>query len=149
MPTHASTPTGLLMHVRRIRSGLILVVAFVLAACTHGQTPGSSRASGPSPAFRATDANGDGRIDRAEYHQRMMDNFFLQDADKDGYLTANELSHATPEAIGAADGDSDGKLSAQEYVNERFKEFEAADRNRDGALSHEEVDVYDGFGPFR
>jgi Ca2+-binding EF-hand superfamily protein len=122
----------------------------LLAAVVLTVVPGAvAQAPGPSPPFRATDANGDGRIDRAEYHNRMMDAFFLLDLDKDGYLTRNEVAGVTAEAIRAADGDSDGKLTAMEYINERFKEFEAADRNRDGGLSHVEVEVYDQFGRVR
>jgi Ca2+-binding EF-hand superfamily protein len=117
-----------------------LAVTLVLAPGALGQTPG------PSPAFQATDANGDGRIDRAEYHNRLMDAFFLLDQDKDGYLTPQELSQVAAKDFRAADRDSDLKLSAIEYINERFREFSAADTNRDGVLTHVEVEVYDGLG---
>ncbi len=117
-----------------------LAAALLLAPVALAQTPG------PSPAFQATDTNGDGRVDRAEYHNRLMDNFYLLDQDKDGYLSAQELPHVTAKDYRAADSDADLKLSAIEYINERFKEFSAADKNRDGILSHVEVEVYDGFG---
>ena len=38
-----------------------------------------------------SDKNGDGRIDREEYHQRMTEVFFFIDANKDGSLTLAEL----------------------------------------------------------
>jgi hypothetical protein len=117
-----------------------LAVALVLAPVALAQTPG------PAPAFLATDANGDGRIDRAEYYNRLMDAFFLLDQDKNGYLTAQELPYVAAKDFRAADRDSDLKLSAIEYINERFREFSAADTNRDGILSHVEVEVYDGLG---
>jgi Ca2+-binding EF-hand superfamily protein len=132
---------GVLM--RRLSSSstfFTLAVTLVFAPVALAQTPG------PSPAFQATDTNGDGRIDRAEYHNRLMDAFFLLDQDKDGYLTPQELPHVAAKDFRAADSDLDLKLSAIEYINERFKEFSAADKNRDGILSHVEVEEYDGFG---
>jgi hypothetical protein len=131
----------MLMSGQRIASTLLALVSLVVASGALAQT-----SSTPSPAFRATDSNGDGHVDRGEFHYRMMDAFFLLDQDKDGYLTPSELLGVTAQAIRAADTNSDGKLSAIEYVNQRFKEFEAADRNRDGVLTHVEVEFYDGFG---
>ena len=123
---------------------VLLAVAILIAA-----PAGLAQTSGPSPSFQATDTNGDGRIDRAEFYARMMEVFFFLDQNKDGYLTASELSNVTVEAIRAADGDSDGKLSAIEYINQRFKEFAAADRNGDGVLTWTEVEAYDRLGPVR
>ena len=117
----------------------VLLAGAVLTAAPGGLAQTSS----PSPAFQATDANGDGRIDRAEFHARMMEVFFFLDQNKDGFLTASELPGVTAEAIRAADGDSDGKLSAIEYINQRFREFSAADRNGDGVLTPAEVEAYD------
>jgi hypothetical protein len=119
------------------RCSLLLTVVVLSAA-----PAGLAQTSGPSQAFQATDANGDGRIDRAEFHGRMMEVFYFLDLNKDGFLTAGE-SGVTAEAIRLADGDSDGKLSAIEYINQRFKEFSAADRNGDGVLTREEVEAYD------
>jgi hypothetical protein len=123
----------------------VLLPVVVLTAAPAGL----AQTSGPSPAFQATDTNGDGRIDRAEFHARMMEVFFLLDQNKDGFLTASELPGVTAEAIRAADGDSDGKLSAIEYINQRFREFAAADRNGDGVLTQVEVEGYDRLGPVR
>jgi hypothetical protein len=93
-------------------SALLMLVPLLFGSTLLAQTPTT-----PSPAFQATDTSGDGRIDRAEFHYRMMDAFFLLDQDKDGNLTPSELPGVTAEAIRAADTDSDGKLSAIEYMN--------------------------------
>ena len=88
------------------------------------------------------DRNGDGKIDREEFHQAVVEAFFFRDKDKSGYLTIEELKEAAPEAVKAASRKGDGKLSLQEYVNALFKDFEAADTDKDGMLTVEEIDIY-------
>jgi Ca2+-binding EF-hand superfamily protein len=139
MERRALTSTG---HPRLMGHGWYrwaLLAAIVLSAAPAALAQTTS----PSQAFQATDANGDGRIDRAEFHARMMEVFFVLDLNKDGYLDASELPGVAAEAIRAADGDSDGKLSAIEYINARFREFSAADRDGDGILTWSEVEAYD------
>src|SRR5262249_55622818 len=50
--------------------------------------------------FRAYDRNGDGRIDRAEFQEWMVDVFFQRDRDRKGYLTIEDVRGSmTPEVF--------------------------------------------------
>lgn len=91
---------------------------------------------------RDHDRNGDGKIDREEFHQAAVEAFFFRDKNKSGYLTIEELREAAPEAVKAANRKGDGKLTLQEYVNALFKDFEAADTDKDGLLTVDEIDIY-------
>jgi Ca2+-binding EF-hand superfamily protein len=88
------------------------------------------------------DRNGDGKIDRGEFHDAVVEAFYFRDKNKSGYLTIEELKEATPEAMKAANRKGDGKFTLQEYVNALFKDFEAADTDKDGLLTVEEIDIY-------
>ena len=88
------------------------------------------------------DRNGDGMIDREEFHQAVIEAFFFRDKDKSGYLTIVELEGASPEAVKAASRNGEGRLTLQEFVNAVFKDFEAADTNHDGLLTVEEIEIY-------
>jgi hypothetical protein len=133
------------MPMRHGRTLVAPLAVIVLAAACGGL----AQAPSPSPAFQASDTNGDGRIDRAEYDAHARSVFSSLDRDKDGVLTGSELPDVAAEAIRAADGDSDGKLTVIEYMNQRFRELEAADRNRDGVLTWSEVEGYGGLTLFR
>jgi len=102
--------------------------------------------TGPSPTmkewFQRHDKNGDGKIDREEFQQAVVEAFYLRDKNKSGYLTAEELTGASPEAVKAASRRADGRLSLDEYVNALFKDFEAMDTDSDGKLTIEEIEVY-------
>ena len=88
------------------------------------------------------DKNRDGKIDREEFHQAVVEAFFFRDKDKSGYLTIIELKEASPEALKAVARKSDGRISLDEYVNALFKDFEAADTDHDGLLTVEEIEIY-------
>jgi Ca2+-binding EF-hand superfamily protein len=88
------------------------------------------------------DKNGDGKIDRGEFQQAVVEAFFFRDKDKNGYLVIGELREASPEALKAVARKSDGRITLQEYVNALFKDFEAADTDHDGLLTVEEIEIY-------
>ena len=88
------------------------------------------------------DRNGDGKIDREEFHQAVVEAFYFRDKNKSGYLTAEELTGASPETVKAASRRADGRLSLDEFVNALFKDFEAMDTDGDGKLTIEEIEVY-------
>lgn len=100
----------------------------------------------PAPDARAWvkthDRNGDGKIDREEFHQAAVEAFFFRDKDKSGYLAVAELKEASPEALKAVKRKNDARISLQEYVNALFKDFEAADTDGDGLLSAQEIETY-------
>jgi len=118
----------------------VLVVAGVLGgtfvpADAHAQMVDQAR-------FQTTDLNGDGVVDREEFHRRMMDVMLLSDTDKDGMLSPAELPGVDADAFAGADRDGDGMLSTEEFIDARFVDFEAADLDDDGTLSAEEVGAY-------
>src|SRR5262245_1831582 len=93
-----------------------LTTLFVLAAlpafADEPKKPGD-----PHAAFAETDENGDGRVDREEFHHRMVEIFFHGDRDKDGYMTPTELAAAVefPKDFEHADRDGDGRISLYEF----------------------------------
>jgi Ca2+-binding EF-hand superfamily protein len=92
--------------------------------------------------FPLHDKNHDGKIDRAEFQEAVVEAFYFRDKSKSGYLTLEELQGASPEAVKAASRSHDNRLTLDEYVNALFKDFAAADTDGDGKLSIEEIDVY-------
>ena len=102
-----------------------------------------ARAQTADPSdFATTDLNGDGQIDREEYHRRMMDTMFFADANGDGMLTMDELPAADPGRFQAADRNGDGMLSSEEFTDARFEDFDTADQDGNGTLSPAEVDAW-------
>lgn len=95
----------------------------------------------PKVAFAETDQNADGRIDRREFHERVVEIFFHGDSDKDGYLNQEELVAAVvfPEDFDGADRDDDGRISLYEFIDVRFATFDEVDDDGDGLLTVEEV----------
>jgi lipoate-protein ligase A len=88
------------------------------------------------------DTNGDGKLDREEFHKAVVEAFFFRDKDKIGYLVIEEFREAGPEALKAVRRKADGRITLQEYVNALFRDFEAADTDKDGLLSVEEIELY-------
>jgi len=138
------------MQDSRLFAAILAMAVLAAASCTHPSKPQApstqtTPSPRPSPEFQAVDTNGNGQIDRAEFHRHAMEEFSTLDRDKDGYLTKSELPQVPAEVFRAADADSDGRLSAIEYMNQRLKEFSDADRNRDGVLTQMELDGSAGF----
>jgi hypothetical protein len=118
----------------------VLPALFALAAAaSFADEP--AKPHDPRAAFSETDKNKDGKIDREEFHQRVMEIFFFGDTDKDGYLTQAELVATVvfPEDFEAADRNADGRYSYPEFVQVRFVTFDEVDSDDDGLLSVEEV----------
>jgi Ca2+-binding EF-hand superfamily protein len=111
---------------------------------------GSTHAGADSVGYDAVEAhaqadkNGNGLVDRREFHDRMTEIFYHDDADKDGYLVVEELRQIDEEIVfEPADRNNDDKVSLPEYVDQRFEGFDEADVNGDGGLSVQEViDAY-------
>ena len=128
-------------HAIRVTLGLIAAVLALGLFALDG--PAQTR-----PPFDAKkwvkehDRNGDGAIDREEFHQAVTEAFYFRDKDKSGYLEITELKEASPEALKAIKRKESGRISLREYVNALFKDFDAADRDHDGLLTAEEIDLY-------
>jgi Ca2+-binding EF-hand superfamily protein len=119
----------------------ILFVALLVLTASPAFAEDAPKPHDPRAAFAETDENGDGRVDRAEFHHRLVEIFFHGDRDKDGYMTTAELTAVVvfPEDFANADSDRDGRISLNEFVQVRFPTFDEVDTDHDGLLSVEEV----------
>jgi Ca2+-binding EF-hand superfamily protein len=92
--------------------------------------------------FVGVDKNRDGKMDREEFHQAVVESFYFRDKDRNGYLVIAELSEASPDAFKAANRKGDGRLTLQEFVNALFIDYDRADTDKDGSLTFAEIEVY-------
>jgi Ca2+-binding EF-hand superfamily protein len=93
--------------------------------------------------FHAHDLNGDGRLDRAEFQEWMVDVFFERDQGKKGYLSIDDVRGAmTPEVFNVMNRKENGKLSLPEFLNALFQDFQAIDADRDGSITIEQIEAY-------
>jgi Ca2+-binding EF-hand superfamily protein len=93
--------------------------------------------------FHVHDLNGDGRLDRAEFQEWMVDVFFERDQGKKGYLSVDDVRGAmTPEVFNVMNRKGNGKLSLSEFLNALFLDFQAIDTDRDGSITIEQIEAY-------
>jgi Ca2+-binding EF-hand superfamily protein len=93
--------------------------------------------------FHVHDPNGDGRLDRAEFQEWMVDVFFERDQGKKGYLSVDDVRGAmTPAVFNAMNRNGNGKLSLSEFLNALFLDFQAIDTDRDGSITIEQIEAY-------
>jgi Ca2+-binding EF-hand superfamily protein len=122
----------------------ILIVSVMISGAALGADSSQMDAAA---TMAISEKNGDNRIDRGEYHERMTEVFFFMDTDKDGQLTISELravEEVDPQRFAAADRDGNHSLSLYEFLNALNKDFEAADKNSDGTLDMEELHLMVG-----
>lgn len=129
------------MRIRSISLIVFTALAVILAASQ------ATAQTAPPPdwkeRFRSHDRNGDGRIDRAEFQEWMVEVFYFRDKDRKGYLVLEDLrGTVAPETLKTINRKGDGKLSQQEFLNAVFLDFEAADVKKNGALTVEDIEVY-------
>ncbi len=130
--------------MKRIFFGVLTFTAVCVClsgpVCAQSLTPPDWK-----EGFRAHDKNRDGKIDRAEFQEWMVDVFFLRDRGHKGYLVYDDVKDAmSAERFKSQDKSGDGKVRLQEFLNALFQDFAAADVNQDGVLTTEEVAVYIG-----
>ena len=121
---------------------LVVMLIAVVFTCTAGYSVAAEGMT-KEEVMATADKNHDGRIDLAEFNQRITEVFFFADTDKDGKLSWEELHavvvDADPQRFKAADSDGDGKLSMYEFLYALDLDFVRADKNHDGVLDMEEV----------
>jgi hypothetical protein len=124
--------------MRRVFLGVLC--ASMVCVCL----PGLVLAQAPDwrEGFKVHDKNGDGRIDRAEFQNWVVDGFYFRDAGRKGYLTQGDLQGASPEVFRAVNRKGDGKLTLGEYLNALFQDFAAIDVNQNGAITAMEIETY-------
>ena len=126
--------------MRRILLG-VLVVAVALA-CLPTSVGAQALAADWREGFRAHDKNGDGRIDRAEFQEWVVDGFYFRDKGHKGYLVQEDLQGTSPERFKAMNRKGDGKLTLSECLNALFQDFAAIDVNQTGAITVEQIETY-------
>jgi len=131
----------------RLRQGRRGWLVALMVTSAVGLVSAAAWAQLPSPPelrqqFQETDRNGDGRIDREEFHRRSVELFYFLDKDRKGYLVVGDVKGLVAEDFKAANRKGDGKLTLQEFINARFRHFDLADTNGDGVLTLEEIETY-------
>ena len=143
------------MFKRTLIAALILIPAIGFAA---DNTAGAKSPRGASH-FSKADANGDGKLSRAEVEKalpRLAGSFDRIDTDKDGQISRAELqawkkAHRgerqarAAERFKHADTDGDGAISraeAEKNAPRLAKRFDQIDSNKDGRLTQDELRAY-------
>jgi hypothetical protein len=112
-----------------------------LALLIQGAAGVAAAAAEPGEDFAITDRNSDGFVDRGEFYDRMVEQFFFADANRDGRLVPAELPGVPPAVFKGADRDGDGILSLTEFTEARGADFDRADADKDGLLSRVEAEA--------
>jgi hypothetical protein len=131
----------------------VLALLMLGGQALAGENP---RSDAPHDTMRA-DADGDGRVSRAEAEaagsQKSSAWFEKLDANKDGYVTRDEISNAKAtrradmqarfdQRFKDADANSDGQLSLDEVqasLPRLADRFSTLDKDKNGSLSREEL----------
>ncbi len=96
------------------------------------------------------DANGDGKVTRAEYRNAGEKTFRQMDKNRDGVISAKELSAAVEQFGGdkasyraawrAMDRNADGRITGAEHSSASYSAFSEMDTDKDGVLSAQELE---------
>lgn len=100
----------------------------------------------PMEMLAKSDANGDGRVTRAEFISARRDRFARMDRNDDGYVSDDDLPRMVRKragdkvdrAIDALDSNRDGRLSPAEFVDGPTRLFDLGDANGDGVVDRSE-----------
>jgi len=143
------------MFKHSLIAALILIPALGFAADNTADARGSRGAG----HFSKADADGDGKLSRAEVGRAMPQlagEFDAIDRDRDGQLSRGELRAWTKahraerrakaaERFRHADTDGDGAVSrteAEQHAPRLARKFDQIDVNRDGKLTQDELRAY-------
>ncbi|HET7535529.1 MAG TPA: EF-hand domain-containing protein [Candidatus Didemnitutus sp.] len=132
-----------------MKSLIVLASGLALCALPHvfaDNNNGTRMGETSDPKFREVDANGDGRISRAEYTAYDQQKFSKMDANGDGFVSLDEMAaydggmgeKATSDWFKKIDTDGDGKLSATEHAAGCDMMFTRMDTDGDGFVSPSE-----------
>jgi Ca2+-binding EF-hand superfamily protein len=138
------------MKTGKKRTSIILACSLALSAL-----PTALAGPGGDKHFKMMDANGDGKISRAEHAAGAKQMFSQCDANRDGIVTATEMQAAATaqgekpgkhdktaaEKIKEIDQNADGQLTVAEHEAGTEKMFGKMDKDGDGFLSKAECDA--------
>lgn len=93
----------------------------------------------PPIVMEKTDINNDGKIDRQEFENRIIEIFQSTDKDSDQRLTIPELGTVNEKVFQEADKNKNKKLNLKEYIRFRFADFERVDRDNDSLITPREL----------
>jgi Ca2+-binding EF-hand superfamily protein len=137
------------MNTGNRRTSIVVVCSLALCAL-----PDSFAGPDADKHFKMMDANGDGKISRAEHAAGAKKMFAECDANHNGIVTAAEMDAAmatkgeklgkddksSAEKIQVIDQNGDGRLTVAEHEAGTEKMFARMDTNGDGSLSKAECD---------
>lgn len=103
--------------------------AFVALLLLAGTAPAQDYPRTPAEYLQRMDANGDGRIDEAEYVRYMSQGFLRMDVNGDGVIDAND----GPMRPGAR------PIHLDEFQRNLIHQFHKLDKNKDGYLNAKEL----------
>lgn len=130
----------------------LIVVACGFALCAVPASFAGKDGAKHDKHFAAMDADGNGKITKAEHHAMAQKMFSECDANRDGTVTAVEMDAAmakkgesydkteksSAEKIAVIDQNGDGQLTQAEHAAGTDKMFAQSDTDGDGTLSKEE-----------
>jgi Ca2+-binding EF-hand superfamily protein len=122
--------------------GIVLLAAGGAAFTSRAVAQAADEAAQTPASLQPADADGDGKITRAEWG-RLMQGFSKLDANEDGAIDLAEMQTAaqtsdTPLLMTLADASGDGKVTRTEWTK-LAQRFRRMDTNKDGALDLAEV----------
>ena len=140
----------------RSRRGVLVMSAFLLAACAPPDRGTNTPLPPPSAAFDSVDADSDGSVTVEEWHAVGNTVFTSLDTDSGGSISPAEIEAGFDSLdlnrdgvidkgeadIPSLDTDGDGVISRAEWSGDIF--HENLDADRDGHVSRAEFDTYHG-----
>src|SRR5262245_28576306 len=87
------------LTMRALFGSLVLVTTLTLAMLAGPAAGQTAPAASLKERFNSADKNHDGKVDREEFYQAIVEGFYFRDKDKRGYLTIEQLREASPEAF--------------------------------------------------
>jgi len=118
-------------------------IPMLIAVCLALSAPAALAGERGHHGFDRLDADGDGRITRAEMEERRSRHFERMDADGDGRITVAELEASVRQRAARRaqkmmrhmDADGDGAVTPGELGRKHGGMFDKADKDNDGAIS--------------
>ena len=160
-PAGAKHPHRMKVSFPTITTGLLAaslpLLALAVSGCTtSGAPPAQSFADGADARFRRLDADGDGRVTRAEFNAGFAERLYsIYNRRPDGVITKAEWDAVeranesrAESSFRALDRNHDERLTREELSRGRQRElvvnrvFDRVDKNHDGALTLEEARTF-------